>query len=430
VIAHNLFKPGSYLDTDIGQGAMASEIGASRRVDFSNNTADGAATDYLNPGDAARGWRAAYFWHMDNSHEMLLVAHNIATCTGDKDGDGEAISYDGNANTYPLAGPETVLAATSDSVTIAGPLATRQNDRDIRIPDYYQGHWIQVVDGPGLGQVRKIRSYHEDPETGQVSLDVAPDWDVIPEHDQTRIGIGREYWQVYTIANMFDHRKPKCLKSNRTKSRGGSIYVWAPTADSVIEGNRQFDTDGITFRLHYNAEQQLCAVCDRQTSYVDFLEIRDNVIDGEYDWTNDCSSSGIWASLSAGPTTHSPPPTVGFGISISHNTITAADGWRGGAISFTSTWYTGPPPFRWPLADNALIHHNTLLSLDAAPAAACDADKLHARTGISLGGSELVWRTVLYANSCPQAPRPLNILERDVVRVCPAGVSSCECALR
>jgi hypothetical protein len=133
--------------------------------------------------------------------------------------------------------------------------------------------------------------------------------------------------------------------------------------------------------------------------------------------------------LAAAPTTHSPPPTVGFGISISHNTINRANGRRGGAISLTSTWYAGPPPYRWPLADNTLIHHNTLLGLDAAPATACKGDKWHPRTGISLGGSELVWRSVLYANACPQARRPLNVVEADVVRVCPKGIApSCECA--
>lgn len=431
VMAYNLFRPGSYLATDIGQGAMASEIGASRRVDFSSNTADGTSTEYLNADDDARGWRAAFFWHMDGNHEMLLVSDNVATCTGDKDGDGEAISYDNNANTFALPGAQTVVAATPDSVTMAGPLAARQNDQDVLLPDYYDGHWIQVVAGPGLGQVRKISDYNQNPDQGVVTFRVAPDWDVLPMPGDTRVGVGREYWQVYTVANTVDHRKPLCLKSNRSGNRGGLIGFWAQNADSVIEGNRQFDTDGISFRLHYNAEQDLCAVCNRETSYIDFLEIRDNVIDGEYDWSDDCSSSGIHGSLAAGPTTQSSPPNAGIGVSISHNTIDRADSWRGGAISLTSTWYAGPPPYRWPLADNALIHHNTLLGLDAAPATACNGDRWHARTGISLAGSELAWRTVLYANACPAARRAIDTHEHDTVRVCPGGSgSSCECAAR
>jgi hypothetical protein len=429
VIAYNLFKPGSYLAVDIGQGTMASEIGASRRVDFSNNTADGTATDRLYSDDHARGWRAAFFWHMDNNHEMLLVSQNVATCTGDRDGDGEAISYDDNHNTFALAHPATVLGADMDSVTIAGPLVTKQNDRNIVIDDYYAGHWVQVVEGPGQGQVRKIRFYRENAMDGTVRFTVAPAWDVIPAPDKTRIGVGREYWQVYTVANTVDHRRPLCLKSNRTKPKGGAIAMWAQVADSAIEGNRQFDTDGIAFREHYNAEEPSCAVCDRDTSYVDFFEIRGNEIDGEYDWDDDCSSSGIFGSIAAGPSAHSPPPRLSIGLSISHNAINHADSRRGGAISLASTWFAGPPPYRWDLVESALIHHNSLQGFGEAPAKACGADQPHPRTAISLETAALVRHTVLYANFCPQARRSFDTAQRDLVRVCPRSANpSCECA--
>jgi hypothetical protein len=429
VIAYNLFKPGSYLAVDIGQGTMASEIGASRRVDFSNNTADGTATDRLYSDDPARGWRAAFFWHMDNNHEMLLVSQNVATCTGDRDGDGEAISYDNNHNTFALGRPATVLGADLDGVMISGPLSRRQNDRNILIDDYYAGHWVQVVEGPGQGQVRKIRSYREDVVGGTVRLTVAPAWDVIPASNKTRIGVGREYWQVYTVANTVDHRKPLCLKSNRTKAKGGAIAMWAQVADSAIEGNRQFDTDGIVFREHYNAEEPFCAVCDRETSYVDFFEIRGNDIEGEYDWNDDCSSSGIFGSIAAGPTARSPPPPLSIGLSISHNAINHADSRRGGAISLASTWFAGPPPYRWDLVENALIHHNSLKGFGEPPARACGSDHAHPRTGISLETAALVRHTVLYANSCPEARRPFDVAQRDVVRVCLTSANpSCECA--
>jgi hypothetical protein len=428
VIAYNLFKPGSYLAVDIGQGTMASELGASRRVDFSNNTADGTATDRLYSDDPARGWRAAFFWHMDNNNEMLLVSQNVATCTGDRDGDGEAISYDNNHNTFALARPATVVGADMDSVTITGPLSARQNERSIVIDDYYAGHWVQVLEGPGQGQVRKIRSYRENAADGAVRLNIAPAWDVIPAPNKTRIGVGREYWQVYTVANTVDHRRPLCLKSNRTKPKGGGISMWAQTADSAIEGNRQFDTDGIVFREHYNAEEPSCVVCDRATSYVDFFEIRGNNIDGEYDWNDDCSSSGIFGSIAAGPTVHTPPPTLSIGLSISHNAINHADSRRAGAISLASTWFAGPPPHRWDLVESAIIHHNNLTGFGESPARACGADKPHARTSISLETAALVRHTVLYANSCPLARRPFDLAQHDVVRVCaPYASPSCEC---
>ena len=62
VITRNLFKPGSYLDVAGHQGALASEIGASRRLDFSENHADGAATDRLYSAQDAHGWRAGFFF--------------------------------------------------------------------------------------------------------------------------------------------------------------------------------------------------------------------------------------------------------------------------------------------------------------------------------------------------------------------------------
>jgi hypothetical protein len=428
VIAYNLFKPGSYLETKIRQGTLASEIGASLRMDFSHNTADGTATEGLYSVDDVHGWRAAFFWHMNNNQEMLLVSQNVATCTGDKAGDGEAISYDNNANTFGLARAATVLRASEDSITVQGPLATRQNDRDIRIANYYQGHWIQVGEGPGLGQVRRIVSYREDAASDTVTLKIAPAWDVVPAPGQTRISIGREFWQVYTVANTVDHRQPLCLKSNRTDPKGGGISVWAQNADSVVEGNRQYDTDGIVFQQYYNAEEKSCAACERVTFYVDFLEIRGNLIDGEYAWDNDCSSSGILGSIAVGPTPHSPPPTASYGLSISHNLINYADGTRGGAISLVPTWYQGPPPNRWPVVSNALIYHNVLNGLGAPPAKACHGDKVHARTGISLGASALVWRSVLYANSCRDARHALDVRNSDVVEVCPPGNEpTCEC---
>jgi hypothetical protein len=430
VIAFNTFKPGSHLDAPNRQGATASEIGASHRVDFSNNSADGTATDYLYSPEDARGWRAGFFWHMNNNQEMLLISKNSATCTGDKVGDGEAIALDNNSNTFALDAAASVFHATNDSVTIAGPLQSQQYDRPVQLDTYYQGHWIQIGEGPGVGQVRKIVSYRLNSTNGQVVFKIAPNWDVIPADGKTRISIGREFWQTYIVGNTVDHRKPLCQKSNRSNTKAGVIILWAQTADSAVERNRQYDTDGIAFQQLYNAQEPGCRDCNRISSYLDFVELRGNVIDGEYEWANGCSSSGIFGSVAAGPTTRSPPPTVSYGLSISHNTVNHADGLRGGAIAFTPTWYQGPPPHRWPLVNNALIYQNILTGLDTAPAKPCNGESIRERTGISLGGSSLVWRTVLYANTCTDARRALDAVSQDVSRICPSGTQpSCECAL-
>ena len=88
----------------------------------------------------------------------------------------------------------------------------------------------------------------------------------------------------------------------------------------------------------------------------------------------------------------------------------------------------GPAPYRWPLVSNLLIDHNTLLGLGDHPSSACKTDMPHQRTGISLGDGSLASGTVLYANTCPGARRPLDADMHHVITVCPPGVApSCEC---
>jgi hypothetical protein len=283
VIDNNVFKAGSYLDIVRKTGSIASELGAGLRVDFSGNIADGSASDYLYRPDDARGWRAAFFWNMNNNVEEVLLSRNRATCTGDKIGDGEAISLDNNANTFALPSVSEVVHAKSSSVTISAQLVKRQNSRDIPAGSYYSGHWIQIVSGPGLGQVRKINGYTLDPRTRTTTFNISPHWDVSPVPGKTRLAVGREYWQVYAIDNEIDHRQPLCLKSNRSRHDGGGIVLWAQSADSVIEGNRQYDSDGILLQENYGLPKRPCQDCNMESFFQYFLEIRNNIIDGEYD---------------------------------------------------------------------------------------------------------------------------------------------------
>ena len=74
MIARNVFEPGSYLDSAIGQGTHATEFGAAERMDFSDNLANGAALEGLDSPADARGWRAAFFWHLQGPQEQLLIA--------------------------------------------------------------------------------------------------------------------------------------------------------------------------------------------------------------------------------------------------------------------------------------------------------------------------------------------------------------------
>jgi hypothetical protein len=429
VIDHNLFEPGSKLDLIRKTGTGASELAAGRRVDFSGNTADGASTEYLYSPDDARGWRAAFFWSPSDNVEQVLVSQNTATCTGDKIGDGEAISFDNNTNTFAFSAASPVARAGATTVTVSLPLAARQHDRDVPVASYYIGHWVQVVSGPGLGQARKITGYSTDPASHATTFEAAPAWDVVPIAGQSRVTIGREYWQLYVLDNQIDNRRPLCQKSNRSRSAAGSIMLWAQSADSVIAGNRQYDSDGIFVQQVYITPEHPCADCTMQSFLHAFLDIRANLIDGEYEWMTDCSRSGIVIGIGAAPWGDAPPPTVGFGVSISHNTIRHADAQDGGAISQLGSWFAGPKPHRWPLSDNLLIHHNAIIDIDGARALPVCGSSRRPRTGIAFPDSAIAWRTVLYANSCRHVSVPVGEGGVDVVKVCPSPPSdSCECA--
>jgi hypothetical protein len=428
VVAYNLFEPGSYLDIPKKSGVIASEIGASRHLDFSHNIADGAATEFLNAPDDARGWRAGFFWHLQDNQEMSLMAQNLESCTGDKIGDGEAISFDNNANTFAFDGARGVLRAGPDSVTVAGPLQAQQNGRDVPLDSYYLGHWLQIGQGRGLGQVRKIVDYRVDAADGLVTFTVAPAWEVEPEPG-ARVSVGREFWQVYAVGNRIDHRRPLCQKSNRSAEKGGGITLWAQTADAAVEGNRQYDSDGILFLQSYSAADAQQPEFASWTFFQSFLEIRNNLVDGEYDWDADCSSSGIQAAFSAAPTPASPPPTMSYGVSIARNTVIHADSVHGGAIAIPLAWYEGPSPHDWPLVDSILIHHNRIEDIaGAAPRRHCAAGAAERRIGISLG-HPMVWRTALYANSCNNVSVNLEDQASQTSRLCPAASwQACECA--
>lgn len=425
IIRHNLFLPGSYLDREARQGAMAAEIGASDRLDFSDNVADGTQTAYLRAPEDAAGWRAGFFWHMNNSHERLLVARNRISCPGDKIGDGEAIAFDNNANTFALREPAVVRAAGAAWIEIDGPLAAEQNSRAVDVASYYRGHWIQVVSGTGLGQSRRIREYQVGGR-GRVRFQVEPAWDVVPAPGGASVLINRVFWQAMVLDNLVDQRQPSCRKSNLSAAKGGQIALWAPTSASTVQGNLQFDTDGIVYQQSYTAADPACATCTAQAFTQYFLDIRGNRVEGEYAWDSDCSASGIQGSYSAAPT--GTPPTVSFGVNIARNLIRQADGLRGGAISLPLTWHAGPAPYEWPLVRGTTIHHNQFDDVDG-PGARRDCgtgDGAH-RAGVVLSPSRLLHAIVVDANRCVRTPVALRDPGMRAASSCETAPGACAC---
>jgi hypothetical protein len=408
VVRWNRFVPGSFMDLTARQGAIASGMGAAYRVDFSSNVADGTSTEALQDPDDPPGFRAAFFWNMNNNVEFLLIAANQALCSGDKDGDGEAIALDGSGNRFAFNGAPTVTASGPDWVTVSDSLLADPNGRKNARDQYYQGHWVQIVEGPGLGQIRKIASYVEDPAGTRVTFRVEPKWDVPPVGGATRILVGREFWQTFVVANDIEHRSPPCRKSNLTGPHGGALVIWAPSADSVIESNRQRDSNGILFAQGYSLRAASCSFCRNSSLFQTALEIRNNVIDGEYDWSSDCGVSGIMASIGASPTPESTPPIVGFGISIAGNTISRADGLRGGAIDIAMTSQPGPAPGTWPLMQNLLIFHNQLRDIEGPPPRSNCHNGQRGRVGIRLEGNDNVRDSVIYANEYTHVDTIMN----------------------
>lgn len=432
VIAHNTFKPGSFMDVAAGSGAIASELGASTRVDFSDNVADGASIEFLNSPNDARGWRAAYFWHLRDNHEMLLLSRNVATCTGDKVGDGEAMALDDNHNSYALSRAEPIVAASANTVTVSGALRGTHEGRAVDVSTYYLGNWLHIAEGKGMGQVRRIVAYSIDQQNSRVTFTVAPQWDVQPVAGDGRATVGRIYWQVYGVDNVVDHRQPLCLKSNRTRSKGGQIDYHGRTSDSVLAGNRQYDTDGILLPHTYKAIDASCSECIASVAnQKTFIEVRGNLVAGEYNWPSDCSWSGISGWISAVRLATSPPPVLGYGVSIGHNRIVSADGLRGGAISYALGWFAGPPPNDWPMVDGTVVFHNEIEDLPGPKPVKCSSAAGAAdatRFGVNLDHA-MAWRSTLYGNTCVNVATPLRDAGSQTKKVCPlpTAASSCEC---
>jgi hypothetical protein len=427
VIAYNTFEPGSYVNAAAGQGSIPTGVSAGQRVDFSNNIADGTSTQYLyNPATDPKGFRATFFWSLEGDHEQVLVSQNTSTCAGDKSGDGEAIAFDGNGNSSALPTAEPVLAATSNTVTVQGPLLTPP------LSTAYTEYWVQVAKGTGLGQVRPVTAY-SDPTGQTVVFTVSPAWDVIPGPDSV-VTTSKEYWQVYTVDNFIDQRQPECTKGNVNQPAGGTIGFWAGSSDSAIEGNQQFDTGGIQYSVAYSVQSAQYGTGPAD-GFQTFLDIRHNTVEGEYDWAASCSYSGIRGWYGSSPDATAGPPIESYGVSISHNTVTQADDINGGAIALSRSWFDGPPPATWQFAQNTLVFNNTINNITNPPSgpalsySGCTAT--YPRQGIHFDDA-LAWNSVLYANSCNNVAQNLNDGGTATLRACPATGSvptnSCECS--
>jgi hypothetical protein len=471
VIDYNTFYPSSYAQTAAtytGGGSIASEINTGLRADFSDNVADGTVTRYLyNPATDPKGWRAAYFWSTGANQEMTLVSNNVVTCPGDKYGDGEGIVYDGGVTQGGMPAAQPVIAAvpwtdpqgiSGTTLTFQGPVLTVLADNNgnsfsiaANPSPYYQGFWVQVLQGAGKGQWRKVESLSlgTNGAGASVTLNVTPAFDVLPD-TTSQVVMDHAFWQNATVSNFIDQRTPLCTQAN-ARSNGGVISWYASTADSAIEGNEQYATNGVMLHHVY-----LSNVNPLGVALQSFNEVRNNLIDAEYGGLG--TSAGLggiqlgYGAYYCGNNTCAGlvPPVLGFGVTVARNTVIQADGKDGddaahgyppiGAIGLGANWNTGPLDSaglnEWPLGDTTLIFQNTLQNISATvPGSISGVPHIGIGLDNSIGssgyppGSAVSWRTAMYANTCSNVDVLVSDLGIGSVRYCPSGgAATCECS--
>ena len=462
VIDYNTFYPSSYQQTAAfytGGGSIATEINTGLRTDFSDNIADGTVTQYLyNPATDPRGWRAAYFWSTGANQEMTLVSNNLATCPGDKYGNGEGIVYDAGVTQggMPAAQPVVAAAPWTDpagvagtSLIVQGTLKTTLQDNDgnpfsiaANPSPYYQGFWAQVVQGTGIGQWRKVESVAVGTNGAGpiVTLNVTPAFDVLPD-PTSEVVLDHAYWQNATVDNYIDQRAPLCTQANPL-TMGGLVSWYASTADSALAGNQQYATSGMLLRQAYLSELNPVGLALQS-----FNEVRDNLVDGVYGGsTPSVGLGGIQLGYGAYECASSAcaglrPPRLGFAVSVARNSLIQADA-RGnsdaaagyppiGAIGLGSNWSIGPVDSsgltEWALGDATLVFQNSLQNI-ATTALGGNVPHLGINIDNTQASAPITWRTTLYANTCNNVDMPMSDSGLGSVRYCPSGATaSCEC---
>jgi hypothetical protein len=415
VVKFNHFAPGDYLDVCGHQGTIASSLGASHRLDFSENELDGHDTTHL-ADPTHPGWRAGSFFHMQGSHDSVLVARNVLTCTGDKAGDGEAIVFDANLDTLGFPNPPLASGAGADWVSSPIPLSAVHTGNGIPVPpSYFAEHWVKIANGPGLGQARRIASITS--AGGGVTLHVTPPWDVPPVAGQSVLTVSRQAWQVHTVDNVIDQRGCAGVNGNGYK-KAGVLSYYGNTADSSLSGNIQYASGGILLPAGFNsihAPEQGYRYF-QQLQY--FNEVRYNRVLDEPDYDSGCSASGIQLPFGAAsgtpaqPTANPSPVVAAYGVQVLHNHVEHADGLRGGALTMPPTWWVTPSSRLWL---NTLIHHNAFVDLPATPVSVSTLDGCIGPVacedpprGICVNLLDpAIHSAVLYGNTCPAGATPL-----------------------
>lgn len=354
VIYDNEFHDSAYSGTIEGgqvepdKGVIAFQIGASERVQVTHNTVDGCADTPGQGCSAAEGFRAGFFWSMHGNHEMLLVEDNDFIQIGRKSGDGEAAAIDINKTRYLFEEAATVFSATESEITVAlsaNPVLDEQAIEDM----VYRDHWIQIGDGTGVGQTRKISSYTFEKKSGAISkvtFTVSPDFETAPDTSSI-ITVHRQTWHAYFSDNSVDatpNDSTDCdpgIISPTTKAgqiRTGLLHFYSATSDSLMLNNSMTCTEGIWLATAYNPYDPQGELSQRMiynTAIIDNWIERDSKEAFDWDHTfytdaEDCTNTGNppkprYAEISGGirisANSAHDSPTLLYGVSVNGNSI-------------------------------------------------------------------------------------------------------------
>lgn len=329
VIDGNTFYPGASL------GAAAVGTLGSRRLDVSANTLAGTVTTYSGP---YVGWRGGLFFPTFGSQEQVLASNNQISCVGTRPyQDGEAIATDSNGALPGFRAGEPVVSADGTHVTTGWPASANYPSAAA-----YVGTWLRVSSGPGLGQARKITAATAGSST--ITFTVAPAFDVAPT-SASRVLAGNQAWQMFIAGNTIDNTCTASLTTGTFPNldpsgaalfatlhpgAGGVIELYGNSADVAIDSNTQTDTAGISIWSEYADWTTGGAHSVYHTDQY-FVDIRGNSVSyevGGYQNPSNTFGSGIY--LVSNSTTmvdgavQGHPNVPGFGVSVSHNTLTGA----------------------------------------------------------------------------------------------------------
>jgi len=127
--------------------------------------------------------------------------------------------------------------------------------------------------------------------------------------------------------------------------------------------HHQYDSDGIFVQQVYAPAEHSAPTAPCRDTSTRPGNTR-HVVDGEYDWANDCSvSESPPASAHHRQATRFRPPSVS-----GCRYRTTPSGMPMPSMAAPSpqldSWSAGPEPHRWPLSDNMIIQHNSLSDID------------------------------------------------------------------